>query len=72
MAIGVTCIPTVREEIVRLRQAELRAQMKARQLELLARDADERDPRVPVARRGAKGALRRSHRHWPARFAHIH
>ena len=72
IAVGMTCIPTLREEVVRLRQVDLLDQAEARQLELLAREIDEREPRAPVARQGPKGALRRSHHRWPARLAHTH
>lgn len=72
MAVGMSCIPTVREEIVRLRQAELIDEVDALQLELMARDRDERRAGEPVGRRNARAARARSHRHWPARLAHTH
>lgn len=72
MAIGMTCTPTVREEVVRLRQADLLDEVAARQLELLAREADNRGPQEPATRRGAGAARSRSHRHWPARLVHTH
>jgi hypothetical protein len=71
MAIGMTCIPTLREEVVRLRQVDLLDQVEARRLESLAHETTER-ARVLVARHEAKGAPRRSHRRWPARLAHTH
>ena len=72
MAIGMICIPTVREEVVRLRQADLLDEVDARQLELLAHGSDEREPQKLDAPRGAAVARRLSHRHWPVRLAHTH
>ena len=72
MAIGMSCIPTVREEIVRLRQAELLAETDARQLELMASDADEPRVQERAGRRIAGTAWTHPRRHWPARLVHTH
>lgn len=70
MAIGMFCIPTIREEIVGLRQADIVREVDERQLELLALELLEHEPPAPVDREAAK--TRVSHRHWPMRPVHTH
>ena len=69
MAIGPLCIPTLREDVLRLRQAEILEDADVRRLELLARDAIVRAiPDSPARRARARHTLR----HWPMRPAQIH
>lgn len=68
MAIGMFCIPTIREEIVGLRQADIVREVDERRLELLALESQ-----APIAAHEAVPAETASpHRHWPMRPAHTH
>lgn len=69
MAIGMFSIPTIREEIVALRQADLDREIDARQLELLALETKSR---ALTASRAEVTERALSHRHWPLRPAHTH
>lgn len=69
MSVGMFCIPTVREEIVALQQADVVREIDARQLELLARESKSEARRASRAEATEKPL---SHRHWPLRPAHTH
>ena len=69
MAMGPTCIQTIREEVVRLQQADL---LRAAEANLLAYEAGRRSAQKTVARNGWVATHPRRRRHWPARAAHTH
>ena len=68
MALGPTCIPTIREEIVRQQQADLH-DLQAR---AVAREAGGRRVHQTIARRGAVSTRDWLHRHRPLRLLHVH
>ena len=69
MALGATCIPTIREEVVRLQQADL---LHAAEASLLAHEAGRRSARKTDASGSPVGTHPRRHRRWPLRAAHTH
>lgn len=66
MAVGPICIPTIREDVVRLRQADLVREAAEHELELLARDQDGRRRHAPAATRVS------TRRHLPLRPVRTH
>lgn len=68
MALDVTCIPTIREEAVHLRQAAILQAMEER---VLAREAADRSAQATSARRDA-ATKRASSARWPSRLVHAH
>lgn len=66
MALGMTCIPTIREEVVRLRQADILHELEngAPAHEVAARRAQKTID--------AAATQRPSRRHWQSRPVHIH
>lgn len=69
MALGPTCIPTIREEVVRLQQADL---LHPAEASLLADEAGRRRDQKTGARNSPVARHPWRHRHWPARAAHTH
>ena len=69
MAVGPTCIPTIREEVVRLQQADL---LQAAEASLLAHEAGRRSARKTGAGASPVATHARRHRRWPLRAAHTH
>ena len=69
MALGATCIPTIREEIVRLQQADL---LHAAEASLLVHEAGRRSAQKTGARNSPVATHPRRHRHWPLRASHTH
>ena len=69
MALGATCIPTIREEVVRLQQADL---LHAAEASLLAHEAGRRSAHKTSARGSEVAKHPRWHRHRPLRAAHPH
>ena len=65
MALDMTCIATIREDVLRLRHADLVDELDRRQLELASRERRTREPSLAPTRR------RRS-QHWPLRPVRIH
>lgn len=69
MAIGPLCIPTLRQEVLKLRQADILEDADTRRLEVLARDAVECPAPDSSAHRAEAGQRAR---HRPMRPAHTH
>jgi hypothetical protein len=69
MALDLTCIPTIREEVVRLRRTDL---VDGLDVGLLAYEAAGRSAQRASARRHAATTRGPSHRHRPSRLVHAH
>ena len=69
MALDMTCIPTIRGEVVRLRKADI---LDALDVGLLAHEVASRSAQRASARRDAALTRGPSHRHWPSRPVHAH
>jgi hypothetical protein len=68
MALDLTCVPTIREELVRLRKAD---NLPAIHFGLLAHEAAGRSAQ-PTSARAAAPSRAPSQRHWPSRLVHAH
>lgn len=69
MAMGATCIPTIREEVVRLHEAD---RLHGAELGMLANEARRRSAQKTSAGRAPLATHARPHGHWPLRAAHTH
>ena len=69
MALDLTCTPSIREEVVRLRKADI---LHALDVSLIAHEAAGRSAPSSSASRDAATRRGRSHRHWPSKLVHAH